>query len=250
VKDYGEGQIMLMRAVGISKWYGAVHALKNVSFNVPERQVVGLLGDNGAGKSTLIKIMSGAHRPDEGNIEFEGQPVRLKSTRDAMRLGIETIYQYNAMIPQMSIARNIFVGREPIKHRLGPFRLLDRKRMDEEAMLAIEDLKLHLRSPETPVNELSGGERQGVVLARAMHFKSKLLILDEPTNHLSLKETNRVLDHVASLKEHGIAAIFISHNIHHVYPIADRIVVMARGEKIADVDKSATSVSDISDMIV
>src|SRR5258708_2738324 len=241
---------MLMRAVGISKWYGAVRALRHVSFDVPARQVVGLVGDNGAGKSTLIKILSGAHRPDEGTVEFEGEAIKLKSTRDAMRLGIETIYQYNAMIPQMSIARNIFVSREPIKYRIGPLRLLDLTRMDAEAMRAIEDLKLRLRSPHTPVSELSGGERQGVVIARAMYFKSKLLILDEPTNHLSLKETNRVLDHVASLKEQGIAAIFISHNLHHVYPIADRIVVMARGEKVADLAKNATTVAELSEMIV
>jgi simple sugar transport system ATP-binding protein len=240
----------LMRARGLEKWYGPVQAITDVGFDVPRNHVIGLVGDNGAGKSSLIKILSGAHRPDKGEIEFEGKPVKLRSTRAAMTLGIETIYQYNAMIPQMSVARNIFVGREPLKLSIGGLGIIDFERMNREAMEAIENLNLHLRSPDTPVAELSGGERQGVVIARAMHFKSKLLILDEPTNHLSLKETDRVLDLVASLGRQGISSIFISHNLHHIYPIADRIVVMARGRKIADCAKADTTINEISAMIV
>lgn len=240
----------IMRARNLEKWYGPVQAIREVSFDVPGSQVIGLVGDNGAGKSSLIKILSGAHRPDSGDIEFEGKPIQLRSTKEAMSLGIETIYQYNAMIPQMSIARNIFIGRELLKFNIGGYGPLDFEKMNEEAMDAIADLKLHLRSPDTPVSELSGGERQGVVIARAMHFKSKLLILDEPTNHLSLKETDRLLELVSSLGKQGIASIFISHNLHHIYPIADRIVVMARGKKIADVSKADTTITEISNLIM
>jgi simple sugar transport system ATP-binding protein len=240
----------LMRAVGLDKWYKGVHALKNVDLDVGYSEVIGLVGDNGAGKSTLIKILSGSHAPDRGEIWFQGRKVKLTSTRVAMELGIETIYQHTAMVPQMSIARNIFIGREPVKFRIGRFGLLDTAKMDHEAMEALEGVDLHLRSPHTPVDELSGGERQGVAIARAMYFKTKLLILDEPTNHLSVKETDKVLRFVQSLKEQGITSIFITHNLHHVYPIADRLVVMARGEKIADLRREETSVEALTDMII
>ena len=150
--------------------------------------------------------------------------------------GIETIYQYSALIPQMSIAR-IFIGREQTQYNVGRFGLMKTKTMQDDAMKALTDVELHLRSPDTPVNQLSGGERQGVVIARAMYFKSKVLILDEPTNHLSVKETNKVLRFVEGLKSQGVTSIFITHNLSHVYPIADHLCVMARGEKIADMDK-------------
>ncbi|EQA85727.1 hypothetical protein M218_27110 [Burkholderia pseudomallei MSHR338] len=211
-----------------------MHALRNVSLNVYQRQVIGLLGDNGAGKSTLIKILSGAHTPDAGTIEFLGQPVDIRSPKDAMRLGIETIHQYNSMVPCMSIARNIFLGREPMKWCVGNFGWLDRQRMDREAIAAIANVDLHLRSPDALVGELSGGQRQGVAIARAMHFKTKVLILDEPTNHLSVRETNKVIDFVKSLREQDMAGIFISHNLHHVFETCDRIVVMSRGQIVAD----------------
>ncbi|MER9234591.1 ATP-binding cassette domain-containing protein [Mesorhizobium sp. M0622] len=235
----------LIAARGISKWYGAVNALKPTDFHVGRNEIVGLVGDNGAGKSTLIKILAGAHKPTEGHIEVDGKPVVLNSTRDAMRLGIETIYQYNAMIPQMSIARNIFIGREPIRFSLGPLRIMDFDRMSREAMKSVETLDLGLRDADTPVSDLSGGQRQAVVIARAMHFKSKVLILDEPTNHLSVKETNKVLDQTARLKEQNISAVFISHNMHHVHAMSDRIVAMARGHKIAEMAKDEVTVEDL-----
>ena len=241
----------LLRIEGLTKRYGAVTALEDVSFDVHAGEVVALLGDNGAGKSTLIKILSGAHRPDEGRIFVEGRQVDLHSPKEAMRLGVETIYQYTAMIPAMSIARNIFIGREPLR---GSFMfgigLMDRRKMAQHAINSLTNIDLRTRSPETPVEELSGGQRQAVAIARAMYFKSKVLILDEPTNHLSVKETSRVLDYVASLKEQGITSIFISHNLHHIHPIADRIVAMARGEKIADVKKADISLEEMTAMIV
>ena len=241
----------LVRCEGLEKWYGSVHALAEVDFHAEPGEIVGLVGDNGAGKSTLIKILSGAHPADGGRIFFEGREVRLDSPKAAMGLGIETIYQYTAMVPAMSIARNMFIGREPLtRFTIGGIGLMDRRTMVEHATRSLTNIDLTERSPDTTVEELSGGQRQAVAIARAMYFKSKLLILDEPTNHLSVKETNKVLDYVASLKEQGIGSIFISHNLHHIYPIADRIVAMARGAKIADIRKTDTSIDDMTDMIV
>ncbi len=170
----------------LHKWYSGVHALKGVSLDVRRNEAVGLVGDNGAGKSTLISILSGLHRQDEGEVLVEGRPVTIRNPRDAMELGIETIYQYNSMVPVMSIARNMFIGREPLKWSVGGLGWLDQKRMRENSVAAIADVDLHLRSPDALVGELSGGQRQGVAIARAMHFKSKVMILDEPTNHLSV----------------------------------------------------------------
>jgi simple sugar transport system ATP-binding protein len=241
----------LIRCEGLEKWYGGVHALVAVDFHAEPGEIVGLVGDNGAGKSTLIKVLSGAHPPDGGRIFIEGQEVQLRTPREAMARGIETIYQYTAMVPQMSIARNMFIGREPLtRFRLGPFGIMDRRTMVDHATRSLSNIDLTERSPDTPVEELSGGQRQSVAIARAMYFKSKLLILDEPTNHLSVKETNKVLDYVLSLKEQGIGSIFISHNLHHIFPIADRIVAMARGEKIADIMKQDTSIDELTELIV
>ena len=169
---------------GLHKWYSGVHALKGVDLVVAEGESVGLVGDNGAGKSTLIKILSGVHLPDQGEIRIEGKKVDIHTPKKAMQLGIETIYQYNSMVPTMSIARNLFVGREPLKWALGNFGIMDQKRMRLESVQAIADVELHLRSPDAIVSELSGGQRQGVAIARAMHFKSKVMILDEPTSSL------------------------------------------------------------------
>lgn len=241
-----------VKCSGLSKWYGGVCALRDVSVEFGRGpEIVGLVGDNGAGKSTLIKILSGAHRADEGQISIEGRQVNMRTPRDAMNAGIETIYQYTAMVPAMSIARNIFIGRElTIGRKIAGIGLLDQMAMDRIAVDALSKVDLHLRSPRTPVQELSGGERQGVAIARAVHFRSRMLILDEPTNHLSVKETNKVLDFVVQLREQGVSSIFISHNLNHVYPISDRIVVMARGEKMADVERNETSVSELTRMIV
>ena len=234
----------------LNKWYSGVHALKDFNLSIKKDSVVGLIGDNGAGKSTLIKILSGAHKADSGQVFFEGNEVKFRSTKEAMNLGIETIYQYSALIPEMSIARNIFIGREQISYKIGSLGIMKRTEMDTAAMDALNDVELHLRSPETPVNQLSGGERQGVVIARAMYFKSKLLILDEPTNHLSVKETNKVLRFVEGLKKQGVTSIFITHNLSHIFPIADHLCVMARGEKISDMEKKDTTIEELIDLLV
>jgi len=239
----------IIKCVGLQKWYGAVHALKNVDFHAARGEVIGLVGDNGAGKSTLIKILSGVHTQDKGEIFIEGRSVSITGPEVAMGLGIETIYQYTAMVPEMSIAQNFFIGREPLKFGRPGFGIVDRETMAREAMEGLRGVGLHLRGADTPVKALSGGQRQGVAIARAMHFRSKVLILDEPTNHLSVKETNKVLDHVVELKGLGVTSIFISHNLHHIHPISDRIVAMARGEKIADLPASEISVDEMTRMI-
>jgi len=239
----------IIKCVGLQKWYGAVHALKNVDFHAGRGEVIGLVGDNGAGKSTLIKILSGVHTQDQGDIFIEGRSVSITGPEVAMGLGIETIYQYTAMVPEMSIAQNFFIGREPLKFGRPGLGIVDRAKMAREAMEGLRGVGLHLRGPDTPVKALSGGQRQGVAIARAMHFRSKVLILDEPTNHLSVKETNKVLDHVVELKGLGVTSIFISHNLHHIHPISDRIVAMARGEKIADLPAGEISVDEMTRMI-
>ncbi|WP_208179395.1 ATP-binding cassette domain-containing protein [Sinorhizobium medicae] len=229
----------------LQKWYSGVHALKNVDLTIHPGETVGLVGDNGAGKSTLIKILSGVHHQDSGEVLIEGRKVALRGPKDAMRHGLETIYQYNSMVPTMSIARNLFIGREPMKWSVFGVGIMDQQRMRAESIKAIADVDLHLRSPDALVGELSGGQRQGVAIARAMHFKSKVLILDEPTNHLSVKETDKVIGFVRGLKAQGLTGIFISHNMQHVFQSCDRIVAMARGEIVFDKPTAETSIDEV-----
>ena len=233
----------------LHKWYSGVHALKNISLDVYPNEALGLVGDNGAGKSTLINILSGAEKQDEGDILIEGRKIAIANPRHAMDLGIETIYQYNSMVPTMTIARNVFIGREPLKMSIGGIGIMDQRKMRDESVKAIADVDLHLRSPDAIVGELSGGQRQGVAIARAMHFKSKVMILDEPTNHLSVKETNKVIGFIRSLKEQNVTGIFISHNIHHVFECCDRIVAMDRGEIVLDKRVGDTNLDEIYDVL-
>ena len=235
----------LLKMVGIHKWFGRVHALEGVDFEVKKGEIVGLCGDNGAGKSTLIKVASGYHHADEGQIYFEGKEVRMNSPHDARSLGIETVYQEQALALQLSIARNIFMGREPT----GVLGLMDQKTMNAESMQALANMGLKLRSPHALVAALSGGQRQGVAIARAMHFQAKLVILDEPTIALGVKEVREVLDFVRHLKSQGAAAVVITHTLHHVFSVADRIVVIAHGMTLADIPTRETTVDKLSDII-
>lgn len=239
----------LIETRGLHKWYSGVHALKNVNFRVDKGEVVGLVGDNGAGKTTLIKILSGVHRPDSGEVLMEGRKIDIDTPKTAMKLGIETIYQTNSMVPTMSIARNLFIGREPLGISLFGFGFMDHAKMRHDSVRAIADVDLHLRSPDALVGELSGGQRQGVAIARAMYFKSKLLILDEPTNHLSVKETNKVIGFAKGLKAQGVTGVFISHNMHHVFQSCDRVVAMARGEIVYDKPVSESSIDEVHDYL-
>ena len=233
----------------LHKWYSGVHALRGVTLDVHRNEALGLVGDNGAGKSTLINILSGVTPADSGEIIMEGAPVRFNNPREAMDRGIETIYQYNSMVPTMSIARNLFIGREPLRASFFGVGVMDQRKMRADSVQAIADVDLHLRSPDALVGELSGGQRQGVAIARAMHFKSKLMILDEPTNHLSVKETAKVIGFVRGLKAQNITTIFISHNMHHVFECCDRVVAMARGAVVLDKRAGDTSIEEVSAML-
>jgi simple sugar transport system ATP-binding protein len=240
----------LIRMEHITKYYGRVRALEDVTLAVHESEIVGLLGDNGAGKSTLIKVLSGAVPATSGDIFIRGRKVDIKGTTDAIAQGIETIYQDSALVTQLSIARNLFLGREPLK---GP-RFLNR--MDQAAMNEVAgDLlrKVGISKnipPSTPIGSLSGGERQAVAIARAMYFDSELIILDEPTNNLGVAETQGVLRFVRNARDSGHSCIFIAHNIHHVFQVVDRIVVMRRGKVVADdIDPKKTSVEEVEQVI-
>jgi len=236
----------LLRMTGINKYFGKVHALEGIDFRINEAENVGLVGDNGAGKSTLIKIISGYHRAEKGQIYFEGKKVRISSPKDSRALGIETVYQEQALAPDLSISRNIFMGREPAT-ALG---FLRKRVMDEESMDALKSMGLHLRSPNINISTLSGGERQGVAIARAFYFEAKLVILDEPTMALSVKEVREVFNFVNQLKRKGISVIFITHNLHQVFTISDRIVVLSHGKKLVDIKKKDTNVDELSEIIV
>ena len=240
----------LIRMENVSKFYGRVRALEDVNLVVHEREIVGLLGDNGAGKSTLIKVLSGAVPATSGKIYVRGKEVSIKSTTDAITLGIETIYQDSALVTQLSIARNLFLGREPIK---GPRFLnrMDLSAMDAVARDLLKQVGIEKNIPtNTPIGSLSGGERQAVAIARAMHFDSDLIILDEPTNNLGVAETQGVLRFVRNARDSGHSCIFIAHNIHHVFQVVDRIVVMRRGRIVADgIDPKRTNVEQVEHVI-
>jgi simple sugar transport system ATP-binding protein len=240
----------LIRMEHISKFYGRVQALEDVNLTVNRSEIIGLLGDNGAGKSTLIKVLSGAVPATSGSIFVRGRKAAIRKTTDAIALGIETIYQDSALVTQLSIARNLFLGREPIK---GP-RFLNR--MDHPLMEKVaRDLlkKVGIGKaipPSTPIGSLSGGERQAVAIARAMYFDSDLIILDEPTNNLGVAETQGVLRFVRNARDSGHSCIFIAHNIHHVFQVVDRIVVMRRGKIVADdIDPKRATVAEVEGVI-
>jgi simple sugar transport system ATP-binding protein len=240
----------LVRMERISKSYGSVRALTDVTLEVGEREIVGLLGDNGAGKSTLIKVLSGAIPATSGDIFIRGRKVEIRSTTDAIANGIETIYQDSALVTQLSIARNLFLGREPVR---GPAFLnrLDQATMDRVAgeLLRRVGISKDL-PPTTPIASLSGGERQSVAIARAMYFDSDLIILDEPTNNLGVAETQGVLQFVRNARNSGHSCIFIAHNIHHVFQVVDRIVVLRRGTVAADdIDPKKTTIEEVERII-
>ena len=240
----------LIRMAGVNKFYGRIHALRDVDLAVNEREIVGLLGDNGAGKSTLIKVLSGAVPMTTGDIFVRGTKVAIRSTGDAIAHGIETIYQDSALVAQLSIARNLFLGREPIKPPAFLNRM-DQARMESVAGDLLRQVGISKAiPPSTPISALSGGERQAVAIARAMYFDSDLIVLDEPTNNLGVAETQGVLRFVRGARDSGHSCIFIAHNIHHVFQVVDRIVVMRGGRVVADdIDPRRTSVEAVERVI-
>jgi simple sugar transport system ATP-binding protein len=247
----GNGARPLVEVKGVSKNFGRIEALRNVDFRLGHAQVLGLLGDNGAGKSTMIKILTGLFPPDKGEIRWEGKPVRFHSPRDAYDIGVATVYQDLAIVDLMAIYRNVFLGREKtVTKGWGPFKWIDRKKAHEQARKAISDIGIEIRDAEEAIARMSGGERQSVAIARAAYFSPKLLILDEPTSALSLRQTERVLKSVDEARNKGISIIFITHNVYHVYPIADRFVILSHGESIAEFPKGKHSRDEVAELIV
>jgi len=239
-------QPIVLEAKNLVKRYGQVTALDGADFELRAGEILAVIGDNGAGKSSLIKALSGATIPDEGEIRLDGEVIRFRSPSDARRAGIETVYQELAVAPAMSIAENLFLGREITRFgALGRLlRILDKKRMLEEAKAAMADLKIGIRSMSQPVETLSGGQRQGVAVARSAAFARHVVIMDEPTAALGVKEGNMVLELIRRVRDKGLPVILISHNMPHVFEIADRIHIARLGKRAAVVDPKKISMSD------
>ena len=229
--------------------FGNVVAIRDVVFDVAAGEIVGLVGDNGAGKSTLVKIMNGFYSPSRGKVEFRGQPVAFASPRDARRAGIETVYQDLALIPALSMWRNFFLGRE-LKVGGWPLRVLDKRRMRQITMENLREMGLtRLRSPDEPVDILSGGERQALAIARARYFGGTVLLLDEPTSALSVKETEKVSEAVQTARNSGRGVVIIDHNIAHVHRICDRIVIMESGRIFKSVKRDDVTAEQVADLV-
>src|SRR5580700_5051928 len=224
-----DGAEPLLKLRGIDKHFGPVQALHGVNLDLPAGQVTGLCGDNGAGKSVLTRCIAGVHEPDHGRILFEGQPVHIRSARDAAALGIETVYQDLALADNLDIVQNMFLGRERLRHGL-----LDEDAMERAAAETLASLRVTtVRSIRQPVGSLSGGQRQSVAVAKAVMWNSKLVILDEPTAALGVSQTAQVLDLVQRLRDRGLAVLMVSHNLNDVFAVADRIAVMYLGNLVA-----------------
>jgi simple sugar transport system ATP-binding protein len=238
----------LLQVNGLSKFFGSVIAIKDISMFVRAGEVTCLLGDNGAGKSTLIKALSGVHKPDEGEYLFDGEPMSFNSPRDALSRGIATVYQDLAMIPLLSIWRNFFLGSEPTKG-WGPFKRYDVVRARSTTREELGKMGIDIRDPDQPVGTLSGGERQSVAIARAVYFGARVLILDEPTAALGVKQAGVVLRYIMQAKERGIGVIFITHNPHHAYPVGDHFVILRRGLVYGDYAKDEVALEDLVQMM-
>jgi len=235
---------MLLEARGISKYFGAITALRDVNFHVAPGEVLGVVGDNGAGKSTLMKILSGLFKPSEGDLVFNGAPVHFSSPKDAQKLGIEMVYQDFALAGNMPIYENIYLGREP-GTKFGPLTIVDHKRSRQMATDHLDRLHIHVKSVDQNTEDLSGGQRQAVAIARATAFDAKLVIMDEPTAALAIKEVGKVLDLVRSLKEHGVAVIIISHRMDDIFYCCDRVMALYQGTNFAESELPKTSRNEV-----
>ncbi|MGB3815403.1 MAG: ATP-binding cassette domain-containing protein [Shinella sp.] len=238
----------LLELHNISKSFGALTALKNLSFHIGEGEVVGLLGDNGAGKSTTVNLISGIHKPTDGYLSVDGRKTAFTCRSDSAEAGIETIYQHTALVDSLSITRNIFMGRE-LTDRFG---FLRQREMRDIAMDVLQNA-VHISgidSPDTLVGNLSGGQKQAVAIARAVHFKKRVLLLDEPTSALSVRETEALLNQVLKLKAENVSSVLVTHNIYHAYQVCDRFVIMSHGTKVFDVAKADTSINQLTEYVV
>jgi simple sugar transport system ATP-binding protein len=226
----------LLEAVNVEKRFGPVQALAGASLTVEAGKVACLLGDNGAGKSTLIKILSGVERPDAGTLRLNGLAVELESPREALDRGIATVFQDLAVVAIMPVVRNFFLGREPTRG-WGPFRRIDMKRSKEVALRELREIGIQLADPRRPIGTLSGGERQCVAIARAMHFGARILILDEPTSALGVREAEIVLRFIGRARSRGVGVILITHNAHHAFAVGDTFTILQRGRSSNAFDK-------------
>lgn len=241
----------LLEVRNLTKRFGGLTAVKSVDFAIGPGEVVGLVGDNGAGKSTLIKMVAGVYQPNEGEIYFEGKRVEMTHPAQARELGIETIYQDLALAGNLDVPANIFLGREMKRRYLGgAIRVLDGRGMHEESRKLLETLDVHFPSLNARIDNLSGGQRQAVAISRALYWNARLLIMDEPTNNLGVVEQRKVLDLILRLRDQGIPAILISHTMHDVFAVTNRIVVMHRGRKVAEKRTDQTDSSEIVQYMV
>ena len=241
---------VLLEVKNVCKWYEKLCALKDISFKLYEGEVLGLIGDNGAGKSTLIKIISGTIPYDRGEIYWKGERIKDYSIKKARSLGIETAFQDESLIECFDVSQNLFLARGITKPFLWVFKRLDYKKMHEESKEVLSHLGLRSIPPTQEVRFCSGGEKQGIVISRTMYFKSKLVILDEPTRALSVAAVKQVQEFVKQLKKEKIACIFITHNLYHVYPVADRFVVLTRGIKTLEKEKKDTTIDKLENAII
>lgn len=233
----------------VSKFFGSVIALNDVTLRLKRGEVHCLLGDNGAGKSTLIKILAGVHPPSLGTYRVDAEPVAFDSPRDALDRGIATVYQDLALVPLMSVCRNFFLGREPTRRYWGMFRVFDRRLAVKVANEKLADMGIIVRDAEQAVGTMSGGERQCLAIARAIHFGARVLILDEPTAALGVKQSANVLRIIARARDKGVSVIFITHNVHHAYPVGDTFTLLDRGRSMGSFPKREISRDEVLNMM-
>jgi simple sugar transport system ATP-binding protein len=246
----GADSIPIVEMRGIVKNFGPVRALRGVNLRLDRREVLGLVGDNGAGKSTLMKVLTGVHQPDRGQIHYDGRPVHFSSPHDSRAVGIEMVYQDLALAGNLSVDGNIFLGREMTRSYLGGLiRLLDHKGMVQEATRLLERLRIDIKSVGYQVETLSGGQRQAVAVGRSAGFDAKVVVMDEPTAALAVKEVSKVLDLITGLKEHDVSIILISHRLQDIFAVCDRIKVLRQGQVVGDLLKSDTHMDEIVALI-
>ena len=238
------GSNVILEARNISKYFGTITALDNVQLTARQGECLGVVGDNGAGKSTLMKVLSGLYKPSLGSLFFNGKETTLESPRDSQKLGLEMVYQDLALAGNLPIGENIFLGREPIKN-YGFVKLLDYKKIKELSEAHLDKLKIHVKSSEQKVEELSGGQRQAIAIARATAFNSKIVIMDEPTAALAIKEVSKVLDLINNLKKIGVSVIIISHRMDDIFAVCDRVMALFQGTNFAESKLTETSRDEV-----
>ena len=235
---------LVLEAKSVSKFFGTITALQNVDLHLNKGEVLGVVGDNGAGKSTLMKVLSGLYKPSEGSLFFDQEKVTLNSPRDSQNLGLEMVYQDLALAGNLPIGDNIFLGREPTR-KVGPFNFLDHKKRKQLTEEHLAKLKINVKSADQKVEELSGGQRQAVAIARATAFNAKIVLMDEPTAALAVKEVGKVLDLILNLKKLGVSVIVISHRMDDIFTVCDRVMALFQGTNFAESELKNTSRDDV-----